>query len=78
MVDAQQVARWKRMYASPMTQVIILGMVCFLLPGMFNALNGLGAVGKADATITDNANTALAVAFAVCSLLAGASSTYCS
>lgn len=66
-----QAPGWKRMYTDPMAQIIVLGMVCFLLPGMFNAINGLGAVGKADATITDNANTALAVTFAVCSLLAG-------
>jgi len=59
------------MYAGTMMQIIILGSVCFLLPGMFNAINGLGAVGKADATITDNANTALAVTFGVCSLLGG-------
>lgn len=62
--------RWK-IYADPLTQIILLGLICFLLPGMFNAINGLGAVGKADATITDNANTALAVTFAVCSILAG-------
>jgi len=38
---------------------------------MFKAINGLGAVGKVDAMITDNTNTALAVTFGVCSLLAG-------
>jgi hypothetical protein len=65
--------RWKKIYADALTQIIILGLICFLLPGMFNAINGLGAVGKADATITDNANTALAVTFAVCSILAGVS-----
>ncbi|KAJ3282089.1 hypothetical protein HK104_011109 [Borealophlyctis nickersoniae] len=58
-------------YASPMTQVVILGLICFCCPGMFNALNGLGAAGKADATATNNANTALAVTFAVFSLVAG-------
>ncbi len=59
-------------YTSPLAQVAILGLVCFCFPGMFNAINGLGAAGKSDPTITDNANTALAVTFAVCSLLAGA------
>jgi hypothetical protein len=59
-------------YTSPLAQIAILGLVCFCFPGMFNAINGLGAAGKSDPTITDNANTALAVTFAVCSLLAGA------
>jgi hypothetical protein len=45
----------------------------FLLPCMFNGINGLGAVGKANATITDNTNTALVVTLAVCSILAGIS-----
>lgn len=67
----QKRCRWRNTYRNPLAQVIILGLICFLLPGMFNAINGLGAVGKADATITDNANTALAVTFAVCSILAG-------
>ncbi|CAM6092097.1 unnamed protein product [Calypogeia fissa] len=58
-------------YNSPLVQVVLLGLICFCIPGMFNALNGLGAAGKADAKVTDDANTALAVTFAVCSLLAG-------
>lgn len=62
---------WGNKYPDPLTQTIILGLICFCIPGMFNALNGLGAAGKADATTTDNANTALAVTFAVCSILAG-------
>ena len=66
-------SRWKSVYEDPLTQIVILGLIFFLLPGMFNAINGLGAVGKADATITDNANTALAVTYAVCSILAGVS-----
>lgn len=57
-------------YHSPLFQVILLGLICFCCPGMFNALNGLGAGGKRDATTTDNANTALAVTFAVFSLVA--------
>lgn len=72
----QKRCRWRNTYRNPLAQVIILGLICFLLPGMFNAINGLGAVGKADATITDNANTALAVTFAVCSILAGVCSHF--
>jgi hypothetical protein len=31
----------------------MVSMVCFLCPGMFNALGGLGGGGKADATLAD-------------------------
>lgn len=63
--------RWRNKYPDPLTQTTILGLICFCIPGMFIALNGLGAPGKVDATTTDNANTALAVAGAVCAILAG-------
>ncbi|KAG6554004.1 hypothetical protein Mapa_004921 [Marchantia paleacea] len=69
--DSRVSKRWHWRYNSPLAQIIVLGLLCFCCPGMFNAINGLGAAGKADATTTDNANTALAVTFAVCSLLAG-------
>ena len=41
-------------YASPKVQLGMVAAVCFLCPGMFNALNGLGGGGKTDATIADN------------------------
>jgi hypothetical protein len=41
-------------YASPKVQLLMVSMVCFLCPGMFNALGGLGGGGKADATLADN------------------------
>jgi hypothetical protein len=41
-------------YASPRTQLIMVSFVCFLCPGMFNALGGLGGGGKTDATLADN------------------------
>ncbi|KAL2654037.1 hypothetical protein R1flu_022165 [Riccia fluitans] len=70
--SVEMVRSWIWRYDSPMAQIVILGVLCFCCPGMFNAINGLGAVGKTDATTTDNANTALAVTFATCSLIAGA------
>ncbi|KAI9262020.1 major facilitator superfamily domain-containing protein [Sporodiniella umbellata] len=36
---------------------------------MFNALNGMGGAGQADPKVTNDANTALAVTFTVCSLI---------
>jgi len=41
-------------YASPKVQLLMVSMVCFLCPGMFNALNGLGGGGKTDATLADH------------------------
>lgn len=41
-------------YASPKVQLGMVALVCFLCPGMFNALGGLGGGGKVDATLGDN------------------------
>ncbi len=41
-------------YASPKVQLVMVSFVCFLCPGMFNALNGMGGGGKADPTLADN------------------------
>jgi hypothetical protein len=40
-------------YASPSFQLVMVAFVCFLCPGMFNALGGLGGGGKADHTLAD-------------------------
>ncbi|KAG2127551.1 MFS general substrate transporter [Suillus bovinus] len=47
---------WRGIYYHPATQVCLVGFVCFMCPGMFNALTGLGAGGQVDATTTANAN----------------------
>ena len=41
-------------YASPKTQLTMVAFVCFMCPGMFNALGGLGGGGKSNATTADN------------------------
>lgn len=41
-------------YASPAVQLGLVAFVCFLCPGMFNALGGLGGGGKTDPTLADN------------------------
>ena len=41
-------------YASPKVQLGMVAFVCFMCPGMFNALGGLGGGGKTDATLADN------------------------
>ncbi|KAJ2397716.1 hypothetical protein GGI05_000505 [Coemansia sp. RSA 2603] len=58
-------------YYSPMTQVVLVGIVCFLCPGMFNALNGMGGGGQVDRTTGNNANTALYTAFIVFGIVGG-------
>ncbi|KAJ2096840.1 hypothetical protein GGI16_004730 [Coemansia sp. S142-1] len=64
-------------YYSAMTQVIIVGFVCFLCPGMFNALNGTGGGGQLDPTAGNNANTALYSTFVVFGILGGAIVNLC-
>ncbi|PAN36878.1 hypothetical protein PAHAL_7G007900 [Panicum hallii] len=59
-------------FNSPLAQVCLIGLVCFCLPGMYNALNGLGGGGQVDHTAADNANTALYACFAVFGVLGGA------
>ncbi|EJD04544.1 MFS general substrate transporter [Fomitiporia mediterranea MF3/22] len=61
----------KDIYYNPYTQVILLGFVCFMGPGMFNALNGLGGAGQLDATTSANANTAVYATFAVSAFFSG-------
>lgn len=51
-------------YATPQFQIIFVALVCFLCPGMFNAVNGMGAGGQVNATDINNANTALYAMFA--------------
>lgn len=58
-------------YASPKIQLLMVSFVCFLCPGMFNALGGLGGGGQVNATAQDHANTALYSTFAVVGFFAG-------
>ncbi|KAK7468386.1 hypothetical protein VKT23_002902 [Stygiomarasmius scandens] len=54
-----------------MTQICLLGFACFLCPGSYNAVNGLGGGGQVDATTSANANVALHLTSAVGGFLAG-------
>ncbi|KAK3073446.1 hypothetical protein LTR53_004978 [Teratosphaeriaceae sp. CCFEE 6253] len=58
-------------YASPESQLVLVAFVCFLCPGMFNALGGLGGGGQVSAKVSDNSNTALYSTFAVFGFFAG-------
>ncbi|WPG99915.1 Hypothetical protein R9X50_00273600 [Acrodontium crateriforme] len=58
-------------YASPEMQLFLVSIVCFLCPGMFNALSGLGGAGTTNTKTADDANTALYATFAVVGFFAG-------
>jgi MFS family permease len=61
----------KGVYYHPLTQVCMLGFVCFMCPGLFNSLNGLGGGGQVDNTTSANSNAALYATFAVSAFFAG-------
>lgn len=54
------------------TQIMILGFSALCCPGLFNALNGLGAAGSNDPKYANQANTALYACFAVFGYFGGA------
>lgn len=60
-------------YASPQIQLLMISFVCFLCPGMFNALGGLGGggLGREHHTVQDNTNVALYATFAGVGFFAG-------
>lgn len=62
---------FKAFYYHPITQVCLLALVCFMCPGSFNALNGLGAAGQVDSTVNSNSNSALYATFTVTAFFAG-------
>lgn len=41
-------------YASPSVQLVLVSMVCFLCPGMFNAVSGIGGAGLSNPYVADN------------------------
>ncbi|KAJ7162543.1 MFS general substrate transporter [Mycena crocata] len=61
----------KGIYSHPTTQVAMLGLVCFMCPGLFNALSGIGGGGQIDQTTGANGNVALYSTFAVMAFFAG-------
>ncbi|KAF2761391.1 MFS general substrate transporter [Pseudovirgaria hyperparasitica] len=58
-------------YASPSVQLVIVSFVCFLCPGMFNALSGMGGGGQVDPDAANKANIALYSTFAGVGFFAG-------
>ncbi|KAI0391191.1 putative MFS transporter [Xylariaceae sp. FL0594] len=48
-----------RFYSHPWTQIILISVICFCLPGIYNALSGIGGSGQVDPTVAANATVAL-------------------
>ncbi|KAL2840818.1 major facilitator superfamily domain-containing protein [Aspergillus pseudodeflectus] len=58
-------------YASPLTQVILVSLLCFCCPGMYNALTGLGGGGQLDPTVANDSTVATYSTFAAVAFFAG-------
>lgn len=58
-------------FASPPSQLTFVALVCFLCPGMYNAVNGLGAGGTIKSKDIDNATVAIYATFAGVGFFAG-------
>ena len=71
MYKTLRLGRLELWYASPKVQLFMVSIVCFLCPGMFNALTGLGGGGQVSNEAQDHANTALYSTFAVVGFFAG-------
>lgn len=61
----------RKLYYRPTTQVMLLGFVCFMCPGLYNALNGLGGGGRVDTVTNANANATHYATFAFFAFFSG-------
>ncbi|PFH63264.1 hypothetical protein XA68_15898 [Ophiocordyceps unilateralis] len=57
-----------RLYGHPWTQILLISLICFCLPGMYNALAGLGGCGQVDSAVAANATVAMLSTMAITSL----------
>ncbi|GME92811.1 unnamed protein product [Ambrosiozyma monospora] len=58
-------------FSSGLVQTIMVSFVCFMCPGMFNALSGMGGAGLSSASLANKANTALYSTFATVGFFSG-------
>ena len=71
MIPATPQSKVKAIYAHPWFQIVLISMICFCCPGMYNALGGLGGSGQVDPTVAANANVALLSTTAATALIVG-------
>ncbi|RDA95782.1 hypothetical protein CP533_5175 [Ophiocordyceps camponoti-saundersi (nom. inval.)] len=57
-----------QIYSLPWTQILLISFICFCLPGMYNALAGLGGCGQVDSSVAANATVAMLSTMAITSL----------
>ncbi|EAW07097.1 putative MFS transporter [Aspergillus clavatus NRRL 1] len=57
-----------RIYTHSWFQIVLISMICFCCPGMYNALTGMGGSGQVDPTVAANATVALLAATAATAL----------
>ncbi|KAI1330735.1 MFS general substrate transporter [Xylariaceae sp. FL0255] len=58
-------------YASPRAQLLMVSFVCFLCPGLYNALGGLGGGGQLNSHVQAQASTATYAVFAFVGFFSG-------
>lgn len=66
-----KLGKFELWYASPKIQLLMVALVCFMCPGMYNALTGLGGSGQLDPSVQNRASTALYSVFAVIAFFSG-------
>ncbi|KAJ2993879.1 hypothetical protein NUW58_g1708 [Xylaria curta] len=57
--NQSQSSKLVHFYSHPWTQILLISVICFCLPGLYNALSGIGGSGQVDPTVAANANVAL-------------------
>lgn len=55
--NAKPVSKFTRWYRSPLFNVIIVGLISFTQPGIWNALNNTGAGGQQEPYLVNGANS---------------------
>ena len=55
-LSPKPVSRFTRWYRSPLFNVIIVGLISFTQPGIWNALNNTGAGGQQEPYLVNGAN----------------------
>ena len=55
--QAKPVSRFTRWFRSPLFNVIIVGLISFTQPGIWNALNSTGAGGAQEPYLVNGANS---------------------
>ncbi|KAI0014730.1 major facilitator superfamily domain-containing protein [Xylariomycetidae sp. FL0641] len=66
-----KIGRKEFWYASPKVQLCMVAFVCFLCPGLYNALGGIGGGGQLDTSVQDKASVATYSVFAIVGFFSG-------